>query len=86
MKKKGLIRRWPVPSNGKFIYAYKTVPDMCVESVAAELKCSDAECEWLKAVTNCAGRVPRTQTLMDKYMRPRGKEVLSGPEDESDSK
>ena len=77
MLRRGLVRSWPeVNENTKrCIKAYKIVPDMCIETVIKELNCSESEGEWLKAVTNSAGRVNKTQTLMDHFMCPKSKTV-----------
>ena len=82
MKKRRLISRWPIynEETTRHIHAYKLVPDMCMEGVIAELKCSHSEGEWLKALTASAGRIPRSQTLMDRYMRPKNDQVVDESE------
>ena len=56
----------------KHISAYRLQKDMCVEGVLKAMNSSSSEeAEWLRQVTECAGRLQRCQTLMDKYMKPK---------------
>jgi hypothetical protein len=71
MKKQGIMYNRPVRTNGKSINAYKMAPDMCVEAVLNELKCTKAEGEWLMQVTTSAGRRHMNQKLMDDFMTPK---------------
>lgn len=72
MKKQGLISYWPIrcDEGNKFIHAYKMNKDMCVEGVIRELGCSAEEGAWLAQVTAAAGLLPKSQTLIDKYLKP----------------
>ena len=79
MKKQGLMTPCPIrcnKSSNKFIRAYKMSKGMCVEGVISELECSEEEGAWLKQVTASAGRLSRSQALMDKYMKPKNGEIL----------
>lgn len=72
MKKQGLMTYWPIrcEESNKFIHAYKMDKGMCVDGVIRDLGCSAEEGAWLAQVTAAAGRLSKSQTLMDKYMKP----------------
>jgi hypothetical protein len=74
MQKHGIVNMRYVghpKKKNKNIRAYNMATDFCIEPILEEIGGEEDEIEWLRAVTSSAGRVSKSQTRIDDYMRPK---------------
>jgi hypothetical protein len=74
------VRYVPHPKKkNKNIRAYHMATDFCLEPILAEIGGEEDEIRWLRVVTSSAGRMPKSQKLIDEYMRPKGISTPTSP-------